>query len=180
MVERKPGFIPGVTMQLLLHLAFSSPPFGGFRGGILIPPRPSQVEALEPGRLQQKLPDKPRIVDQVSAPQAARLGSQPEQPLQPITLHPYRRLTYPARVKVERRSNRDQDRRVEKWPHTSNPEVLLGRAHADPNDVCVSGIDCLRDGWCAELVERRERWFDGAGDLELRETRGHHLGQALG
>src|SRR5205807_4298180 len=39
MVERKPGFIPGATMQLLLHLAFSSPAFGGFRGGILIPPR---------------------------------------------------------------------------------------------------------------------------------------------
>src|SRR5438270_9749465 len=126
MVERKPGFIPGVTMQLLLHLAFTSQAFGGFRGGILIPPRLSQVEALEPGRLQQKLPDKPRIVDQVSAPQAARLGSQPEQPLQPITLHPYRRLTYPARVKVERRPNRDQDRRVEKWSHASHPEVLLG------------------------------------------------------
>src|SRR5205809_355304 len=32
-VERKPGFIPGVTMQLLPHLALSSPALGGSAGG---------------------------------------------------------------------------------------------------------------------------------------------------
>jgi hypothetical protein len=32
-VEWKPGFIPGVTMQLLLQPAFSSPALGGSAGG---------------------------------------------------------------------------------------------------------------------------------------------------
>ena len=32
-VERKPGFIPGVTMQLLPHLAFLSSAVGGSAGG---------------------------------------------------------------------------------------------------------------------------------------------------
>jgi len=32
-VERKPGFIPGVTMLLLLQPAFSSPALGGSAGG---------------------------------------------------------------------------------------------------------------------------------------------------
>src|SRR5216683_6690939 len=139
----------------------------------------SQLELLEPGSLQSKLPEEPGVVDQVPAPQPAGVGRQPVEPLEAGALHPYRRLLDGTAVEVEGGANRYEHRCVEALAHARHPAVLFGRAHADPHNVGLSHVDDARHLVSAEPIERGIGRLVDACDFQSRKARLHPIGKPL-
>src|SRR5207248_5564937 len=130
-------------------------------------PRPScELVPPQPELLLGQLEKEPGVVDQVTAPEPARLVSQPEEPFQAGALHPGGGLGDGAAVEVEGGTDADQHRRGQSRSHPRHPELLLGRADPDPDDVGLGAIDQLDGVVAAELVDGLERRGVRAGDAQ--------------
>src|SRR5690606_17594003 len=81
---------------------------------------------------------------EVPPPQPLRFHHQPERPLETRSLHPERRLLQVPGVKVEGGTDTNEDRSIEKWPHSGHPSLLFRRGQPDPDDVATGRVDHLR------------------------------------
>src|SRR5213082_2548182 len=123
-----------------------------------------RLESLETELLTPDLKEKPGVVDQVAAPQPARLLLQSKEPFQSRAHHPARRLRHSTGVKIEGRAHPDEDRRAEPRPHARHPEILLGGAHSHPNDIGLRPVNDVSNFTGAELLRRPKGGRAGADD----------------
>src|SRR5690606_7890229 len=91
-----------------------------------------QIVVHQTSGLEQDAPDEPGVVHQISLPQPARLGAEPEQPLQSAPLHPEGRLFLQPRVEVESGSHADQHGSPDPTDMRRHPPFLLGSAETHP------------------------------------------------
>lgn len=101
-------------------------------------PRSSQT-----GKLHHSVGHEPGVISEIAAPQAPRLLSQPEEPLQPNGTHPRRCPPHYACMKIEgcAHTNHDRAHVPTVLPH---PSLLPRASKADedqPRPRCVDGLD---------------------------------------
>src|SRR5260370_37896982 len=73
------------------------------------PPGSVQLEALEAELLTPDLKQKPRVIDEIAAPETTGLLLEPKEPLQSGAHHPARRLRDSPGMKIEGGPHADQN-----------------------------------------------------------------------
>src|SRR5258705_8631173 len=77
----------------------------------------------------------------IAARQTPRLRAETKQPLESVSLHPQRGLTFRACQEVERGPDADHDRCLNAPEVVRHPELLLWRAQPHPYDVGARRLD---------------------------------------
>src|SRR2546426_7235512 len=139
-----------------------------------------RLESLETELLTADLEQEPGVVDQVAAPQPARLLLKPEEPLESRSHHPAWRLRHSTGMKIEGRAHPDEHRRAKRRAHARHPEILLRCAHSYPNDIGLRPVDDVSNFDGAELLRGPKGGRAGADDLDPGKPPAHDSGQFIG
>src|SRR5262245_26099590 len=76
-----------------------------------------------------------RVAEEVAPGETARIGGEPEEPLEPSVRHPPRRAPLGAGDEVEPGPHRDEDRGLEDGAHLLRPALALRARERDEDHV---------------------------------------------